>query len=647
MKYAKLTLKGRFRETGSQVSSLASAAGKDFRFDQFLIKVQILLHKRRVRRILIVCDPEFQPLLWGGAEAVRAQLQRLAEAGKELWFYAREYRPLQLYLASACGHKVLHPLGSLSYLGVSRSFLFFKKAMSRADIDAEIIRRGEFKSAGDRFRTDQLDEPGRRQYQAYFDSVSDELRDKIADGYSDKAADSEDGSEGAVHSIYPKLEALQAGTILPAGSAESEGWVDQVKTLDRLEAEWKADKYKKLSLKKPGRAFVVSLDTSAVGEDGAPDSAGTQVDAAAGTAEGAAKQDGGERVHGSAHNIQTSPRPTKPHLPRPLLSKPRTISLKPRKKIAVLVFEGAIIDGKSKQHPLLGQAVGPESFIPHIRKLEEDKSVKGVVLRVNSGGGSATASEDILDALARLREKKPLVVSMSEVAGSGGYWIATEAERIFAHHATLTGSIGVILMFFYLEKFLKKHGITASSLKTGPYADLGSVLRSMDKKERELMDAEVERIYRQFLERVSRCRGRSEDEIDAVARGRVWSGFEARQQHLIDEIGGIESAVAYLLGKLELPRAKVQFYPRIKRSFLEKQIEKAGPSASSGASAARLPLAGLLAGGLSALGGSNLVGPDAMYTGSLPNPAQLLQFVREYSARPLAAMPEWWMSTRL
>jgi protease IV len=592
MKYAKLTLKGRFRETGSQVSSLASAAGKDFRFDHFLIRVEKLLHKRRVQRILIVCDPEFQPMLWGGTEAVRTQLQRLTAAGKELWFYANEYRPLQLYLASACSRKVLHPLGSLSYLGLSRSFLFFKKAMSRADIDALVIRRGQYKSAGDRFRTDQLDEANRRQYQAYFENVSDELKNKIAGAYAGGAD---------ANSLYSKIEALQAGTILPATSAESEGWVDEVKTLDRLEAEWKEQKYKQLSLKKPGRYFVAGLDASA-SEPGDQDTRDTQTAPAEGSRT--------ERPGGLAHNLRTSP----------YISKSRRISLKPRKKIAVLVFEGAVIDGKSKQHPLFGQAIGPDSFIPHIRKLQEDKSVKGVVLRVNSGGGSATASEDILDALARLREKKPLVVSMSEVAGSGGYWIATEAERVFAHHSTLTGSIGVITLFFYLEKFLKKHGITASSLKTGPYADLGSVLRSMDKKERELMDAEVERIYRLFLERVGRNRGRSEAEIDAVAQGRVWSGFEARQQHLIDEVGGIESAVAYLLGKLELSRAKVQFYPRIKRSFLEKQLEKAGPSAVVPA-AVQLP-AGIAAG-------------------------QLLQFVREYSARPLAAMPEWWMSTRL
>lgn len=548
---------------------------------------------RRVQRILIVCDPEFQPMLWGGAEGVRSQLQRLAGAGKELWFYAPDYRPLQLYLASACGRKVLHPLGSLSYLGLSRSFLFFKKAMSRADIDALVIRRGQYKSAGDRFRTDQLDEPGREQYQAYFDGVSDELKSKIAGGYS--GGNTIGYTNGAArHSIFSKLEALQAGNILPAASAQSEGWVDEVKTLDRLEAEWKEQKYKKMSLKKPGRSFAVSLDGSAVADQPSADN------------QSGSARPRGEPLRGMNHNL-----PAKSQLSKPQLTKPRTLILKPRKKIAVLVFEGAIIDGKSKQHPLLGQAIGPESFIPHIRKLQDDKSVKGVVLRVNSGGGSAAASEDILDALARLREKKPLVVSMSEVAGSGGYWIATEAERVFAHHSTLTGSIGVLTLFFYLEKFLKKHGITSSSLKTGPYADLGSMLRSMDKRERELVDAEVERIYRLFLERVGRCRARTVEEIDAVAQGRVWSGLQAQQHHLVDEIGGIESAVAYLLGKLELSRAKVQFYPRIKRSFLEKQLSKAGPTAVA------------------------------------MDPVEVLDFLRQYSARPLAVLPEWWLSTRL
>ncbi len=506
-----------------------------------------------MKRILVVCTPDFQPMLWGGAEAIRTQLQRLGEAGREVWFYANSYQPLQLYLASACSRRVLHPLGSLSFLGLARSFLFFKRALGKANIDAYILRRGEYKSAGDRFRTDQLDSANRLQYQEFFDSTAAELQYKICAGFGKSKEE---------------LNQLQNGLILPACAAESSHWIDEVKTLDRLEAEWKEEKYRKLRPKKPGRAYIISREPNA------------------------------------RHS-------------------PRKLGIR-RKKLAVLVFEGAIIDGKSKQLPLLGQALGSESFVPHIRSLEKDKSVKGVVLRVNSGGGSASASEDILDALSRLKEKKPLVVSMGEVAGSGGYWIACRGERLFAHHSTLTGSIGVISIFFYLEKFLKKHGVTVSSLKSGPYADLGSVLHSMDKKEREIIDAEIERVYQLFLERVAEGRGSLVPKIDALAKGRVWAGESARAHGLVDEIGGIEAALAYLKGKLELPRVKVEFYPRIKHSFLEKQLMRSQSR-------------------------SQIADPEGVQYPDLQAVGALLELARNYSIhsarglRPFAAMPEWWL----
>ena len=599
MKYAKLTLKGRYRETGSQVHSLAGTVGRDFRFDQFLLRVEKLLRTPRVRRVLIVCDPQFQAMLWGGAEAIRNQLQRLAESGKELWFYAHEYHPLQLYLASACTRRVLHPLGTVSFLGLSRSFLFFKKAMGKADIEAQIIRRGEYKSAGDRFRTDRLDHSNQEQYQEFFNSVAAHLADTIVAGYKETMASPE--------AARAALNELTSGRIISAGEAESEGWIHKSKTLDRLETEWKNNKYKKINLKKPGRSYTISgsLHFPQAAQEAQADKA-NKADKAAQEAQ-ADQWAKAAAQPTAAHPAAAHPTSKKPSRALPSL-------VKPRKKIAVLVFEGAIIDGTSKQHPLLGQALGAESFIPHIRALEKANTVKGVVLRVNSGGGSATASEDILDALSRLREKKPLVVSMSDVAGSGGYWISCCAERLFAHHSTLTGSIGVITMFFYLEKFLKKHGITASGIKTGPHADLGSVFHSMDEKEREIIDSEVERLYQLFLERVAESRVSIPEEIDAYAKGRVWAGNAALRHNLIDEIGGIESAVAYLRGTLDLPRAKVEFYPRIKHSFLEKRLiqSRSAPAAS-------------------------VVPPTSAAAAE-----HLLQCVRDYSAKPLVVMPELW-----
>ncbi len=476
MKYAKLTLKGQYRETGSQVNSLAGAVTDDFRFDQFLIRVEKLIQKPRVCRVLIVCDPQFRTLLWGGAEAIRTQLRRLREAGKELWFYAIEYHPLQLYLASACTYRVLHPLRSVSFLGLSRSFLFFKKALNQADIDAVILRRGEYKSAGDRFRTDRLDYFNHEQYQQYFDTAADNLFHTIAAGYSEKPSNPpEKPSENPAKTRsedppdppnppdkQPKntstadfenaLQELQTGRILSAEQATAEGWITQTKTLDRLESEWKDEKYHQLKLKKTGRSYIsriskrpattatsVSSTSSDSARTSTPSSSPTETEPSAAQA---------TQPAAAAQLSTTEPTTTHPTSKKPPRALPAVF--KRRKKIAVLVFEGAIIDGTSKQHPLLGQALGAESFVPHIRSLQKDKTVKGVVLRVNSGGGSATASEDILDALSRLREKKPLVVSMSEVAGSGGYWISCTAERLFAHHSTLTGSIGVITMFFYL-----------------------------------------------------------------------------------------------------------------------------------------------------------------------------------------------------
>ncbi|MFP4407702.1 MAG: signal peptide peptidase SppA [Spirochaetaceae bacterium] len=494
MKFATLTLSGSFAETAPQTGSLRAAGrSKRFRFDTFLLSVEKILDNRRIRRVLIDCRPDFAPRLFGGAEAVREQLERLCRSGREIYFYAREYDQLRLYLASVCSIRIIHPLGHLSFFGVSRPFLFFKNLIDKHKIEPEILRRGEYKSAGDRFRTDSLDQANREQYRAYLDRVTGELEEQVERGFNKSKGD---------------LREFVNGTILTAQAARQEGWIEEIDTLSRRLQEWKEEKAREEKLKKLGRSYG-----------------------------------------------------------------------KGRKKIAVLVFEGAIIDGESRELPGIGQALGDSSYLPHIRKLAEDKSVKGVVFRVNSGGGSAIASEEILSALRELRKKKPLVVSMSELAGSGGYWIALEAERVFAHKTTLTGSIGVITMLFSLQKFLKRLGITTETIRTGPHADLGSGLRSMSKEERKIMQALVDDLYETFVEKVAKARGRTVEEVEAIARGRVWSGFDGVTRGLVDELGGLTDAVEYLRSSLNLKRSTVAFYPEVKRSFLQRLILKNAPVA--------------------------------------------------------------------
>jgi len=487
MKYAVLHLSGIYRETGSMVHSLLSMKReKHFRFDHFLIRIERILSSKKIDRIVVICGPDFHPLLWGGAESVREQLLRLAEAGKETWFYSADYGPLQLYLSSACSIRMIHPLGTLSFLGLSRSFLFFKTAADNLRIKTTVLRRGKYKSAGDRFRTDRIDPHNRQQYEQYLNGVVREMGEKILSGLDKRQND---------------LDDLVEGMILQAEEAERTGWVTMVKTSDQLRREWKRQKYKSSSLKKTGRSYG-----------------------------------------------------------------------RGRKKIAVLVFEGAIIDGESKRDPILGQAVGAGSFVKHIHKLTDDSSVKGVVFRVNSGGGSATASEDILNALAELQEKKPLAVSMSEAAASGGYWISCGAERIFAHASSLTGSIGVITLSIVVQDLLKRLGINADSLKTGPHADLGSALRPLTEKEKRMIDTSVEHLYRRFIGRVAESRRMEAGDVEKAAGGRVWSGSDALQHRLIDEIGGLQNALEYMKERLNMPKAKVVFHPRIRRSLLQRAI---------------------------------------------------------------------------
>jgi len=489
MKYAVLKLSGVYRETGPAVPSILSTrTDRQFRFDHFLIRVEHILASGKISTVIIDCAHDFHTMLAGGTESVREQLERLTGSGRTTIFYAAEYGPVQIYLASACSRRMMHPLGTLSFLGLSRSFLFFKPAADKLGVESTVVRRGRYKSAGDRFRTDRMDPFNREQYERYLHGAVREMGKKITAGTGKTEGD---------------LNELIGGRILSAESAVEEGWVHEVRTSSQLRREWKQQKHRNRSLKKARRSFG-----------------------------------------------------------------------RGRKKIAVLVFEGAIIDGKSKRHPLLGQAVGAESFLPHVHKLTDDSSVKGVVLRINSGGGSAAASEDILNALSELGKKKPLVVSMSEVAASGGYWISCGAERIFAQANTLTGSIGVISLHLALQNLLKRYGINAESLRTGPHADLGSALRSITEEEKKMLDGTVEHIYRTFIRKVADARSRDPRQVEKAAAGRVWSGSDALQESLVDEVGGLVQAIDHLKNRLGLPKAKIVFYPKIKRSLVERLLER-------------------------------------------------------------------------
>ncbi|MBD2511624.1 signal peptide peptidase SppA [Nostoc muscorum FACHB-395] len=229
-----------------------------------------------------------------------------------------------------------------------------------------------------------------------------------------------------------------------------------------------------------------------------------------------------------------------------------------KNQIAVVYAEGEIVDGKGDA----GQ-VGGDRFAKIFSKLRQDKDVKAVVLRINSPGGSATAAEVMQREVKLTREAKPVVVSMGDVAASGGYWIASDSNRIFAEPNTITGSIGVFGLLFNGEKLANDNGITWDSVKTGTYADSQTVSRPKSPQELALYQRSVNRIYNMFLNKVSQGRKLPEQKVAEIAQGRVWSGVAAKEIGLVDEIGGLNSAIAYAVKEAKLGEDwEVQEYPR-------------------------------------------------------------------------------------
>lgn len=218
-------------------------------------------------------------------------------------------------------------------------------------------------------------------------------------------------------------------------------------------------------------------------------------------------------------------------------------------RVAVFFAEGDIVDGKGGDYQ-----IASEDLIKDIRKIKDNKRIKAVVLRVNSPGGSALASEVILRELALLQKEKPLVVSMGDVAASGGYFISCAADSVFAAPNTITGSIGVFGMMFNLSPMLdQKLGITFDGVKTGPYADFPTATRPMTEDEKLRTQQQVDTIYAIFKNHVATARHLSPEMVDSIAQGRVWTGRQALQIGLVHAFGDLNRAIqsAAALGKMK------------------------------------------------------------------------------------------------
>ena len=221
-------------------------------------------------------------------------------------------------------------------------------------------------------------------------------------------------------------------------------------------------------------------------------------------------------------------------------------------KIAVIYATGLIASGKSSYDGTGGQVVGAETLVEYLRKARADSSIKAIVLRVDSPGGSAIASDVIWREVVLTKNLKPLVASMSDVAASGGYYIAMPAHAIVAEPSTLTGSIGVVLTKFVIDGTLKKLGMNMEGVSQGKYANLYSPVRPFSPEERARMAENMQATYDTFVEKAAQGRNTTPERIDAIGQGRVWTGRQAKEIGLVDELGGLDRAVA-----LAKQRAKI------------------------------------------------------------------------------------------
>jgi protease-4 len=300
---------------------------------------------------------------------------------------------------------------------------------------------------------------------------------------------------------------------------------------------------------------------------------------------------------------------------------PRSVGFRPRSRIAVIYAVGAIVSGRSGFDPINGALVGSETLVAQIRRVRDDESIKAIVLRIDSPGGSSVASDVIWRELMITREQnpsRPLITSMSDLAASGGYYIAMPGDVIVAQPGTLTGSIGIYTGKIAIGGTLEKLGISHDQVISGANADIYSPFDRFSAPQRARIDEVIHDFYDDFVAKVATARKTTPEKIDAVAQGRVWTGLQAKEVGLVDELGGLDTAVRIAKERARIPADEdvdIVIYPP-RRSFYEALTEQFG-----GASGGSL---------LQIIGGHR----EARAVAALTAPMRLFR-----SGEPLALMP--------
>ena len=416
-------------------------------------------------------------------EEVRNALLDFKKSGKFIIAYSEVYSQGAYYLATTADKIYLNPEGMIDFRGLSSEIMFFKGALEKLDIEAQIIKVGTYKSAVEPFILDKMSDPNKLQVTSFLGSMYDHFLSEI--------------SKSRKISKSTLFLLADSAKIRDPKDALTYKMIDGIKYKDEV-----LDELKKLTeIDKKKEVKSVSLEEYAPLEE---------------------------------EKEETS-----------------------QNRIAVIYANGEITSGEGND-----ETIGSERISRAIRKARTDNKVKAIVLRVNSPGGSALASDVIWRETVLARKSKPLIVSMGDLAASGGYYIACAADSIFAQPNTITGSIGVFGIIPNMQKFFNnKMGITFDGVKTGKFADLGTVSRPLTDAERMIIQMEVNKTYDTFTKKVADGRKKSQSYIDSIGQGRVWSGTEALKRGLVDRLGNIDDAIASAAKKAKIKDFKIVNYP--------------------------------------------------------------------------------------
>ncbi len=481
--------------------------------------------------------------MFGGAPStlqdVRDAITDFKTSGKWVVAYSEGYGQSAYYVASAADEVYLYPEGSLNIYGLSTEIMFFKNMLDRLGIDVQVIRgpNNKYKSAVEGFMREDMSPENREQIEAFLNDIWNHM---VTDMANDRAI-----TAAEINAVADSLFLRLPQHAVDYGFVDALMYRDEV--MDLL-----------LAKTTPADSVEVSEEEPAIVEN--TDEEGEEEEAITESAE--------DKI-----NFVTFAEYRKAKLKKNDDDDKEEVKPWKKDKVAVVYAVGAIESGEGDD-----ETIGSERIAEALRTARLDEKVKAVVLRVNSPGGSALASDVIWRETVLLKQAgKPFVVSMGDVAASGGYYIAAGADKIFANPTTITGSIGVFGILPNMEKmFDEKLGITFDRANTNAHGNYMTVTRPLDELELAAINESVTDIYTTFIELVAEGRGMTVAEVDSVAQGRVWTGVAAKQIGLVDELGNLDDAIKAAAAMAELEDYATRDLPKMKDPLEELIKEMSG-----------------------------------------------------------------------